>query len=222
MKGLTLQLRSRVCSLAALILLSAGSAAAASMVFLVTVNTSAVNGNSGFLDFQFTPEASTSQAAIARMSNFNADGGALVFNLNSPQVTGDVLGGPLPAPLTFSNATAVNEVFQQFTFGSLFSFVLSLSGPALSSPNGTAAGSTFGVGLFDSSGQIAILTNQASGTGFAGTVDVNLDGTTTATSFPTGSGGPPVVTFQALPEPGTMLLLGLGAAGVFMLRKVLR
>jgi len=218
MKISTLQPRSRVCSVAALVLLSACSAAANS--FLVTVNTSAVNTNSGFLDFQFNPGAPTSQAAVASILNFNADGGALVFNLNSPQVTVGVLGGPLPAPVTFTNALAANEVFQQFTFGTFFSFVLSLSGPALSSPDGVAtAGSTFGVGLFDQ-GQNPILTNQPSG--FAGSVDVNLDGTTTATSFPTGSGGPSVVTFQALPEPGTMLLLGFGAAGVFMLRKVLR
>jgi type 1 fimbria pilin len=216
----TLQPRSRVCSVAALVLLSACSAAANSILFLVTVNTSTVNTNSGFLDFQFNPGAPTSQAAVASILNFNADGGALVFNLNSPQVTVGVLGGPLPAPLTFTNALAVNEVFQQFTYGTFFSFVLSLSGPALSSPNGAAeTGSTFGVGLFDQA-QNPILTNQPSG--FAGTVDVNLDGTTTATSFPNSSGGTSVVTFQALPEPGTMFLLGFGGAGLFMLRKVLR
>jgi hypothetical protein len=206
---------------AALALLTGCSAAANSMLFLVTVNTSTVIGTSGFLDFQFNPGDSTSQPAVATMSNFNTGGGMLLFNPNPPQIIGDVSGGPLPGPLAFTNdAFLLNEVFQPFTFGNFVSFVLTLSGPALSNPDRIAkAGSSFGVSLFDQA-QNAILTNNSFG--FAGTVDVNLDGTTTATSFPTGSGGPSVVTFQALPEPGTMLLLGFGGAGVFMLRKVLR
>jgi hypothetical protein len=204
---------------AALVLFTACSAAANSTLFLVTVNTSTVNGTPGFLEFQFNPGDSTSQAAVATMSNFNAGGGVLVFNLGSPAVAGDVAGGPLPAPLTFTNDLFRNDIFQQFTYGTFFSFVLSLSGPALSSPDGIAtAGSTFAVGLFDQ-GQNPILTNNF--LGVAGTVDVNLDGTTTATSFPNSSGGPSVVTFQALPEPGTMFLLGFGAAGLLMLRKTL-
>ena len=179
-----------------------------------------MTATSGFLDFQFNPVNSTSQSAVALISNFKADGTLVVdTTVPSPQVTGDVVGGPLPAPLTFTNSTSLNEFFQQFTYGTFFSFVLSLSGPALSSPNGTAtAGSTFGVGLYNS-GQSAIFTDQISG--FAGSVDVNLDGSTTTHLFSTGPGVPSVVTFEAVsvPEPGTMLLLGFGAAGLVWLRK---
>jgi hypothetical protein len=79
---------SRVCAIAALVLLSACSAAAGPITYLVTVDTSSVNGNSGFLDFQFNSDP-TSQAASAAISSFNAVGGTLG-------------AGPLPGPLTFT------------------------------------------------------------------------------------------------------------------------
>src|SRR5947199_3502 len=75
-----------------LILLLAGSVAAEPVLYLVTVNTRAVNGTSGFLDFQFNPGTSASQVATAQISSFNGDGGSLIFNSNSPQLTGDVSG----------------------------------------------------------------------------------------------------------------------------------
>jgi hypothetical protein len=101
---------------------------------------------------------------------------------------------------------------------------VTLSGPALDTPNGTStAGTTFGLGLYDS-GQHPILTNQALLTGFAVQIDINLNGTTTATAFPTATNGPPVATIQAnafstniptLSEWGmivfSMLLCGWGA-----------
>jgi len=197
---------SRVCAIAALVLLSACSAAAGPISYLVTVDTSSVNGNSGFLDFQFNSDP-TSQAASAAISSFNAVGGTLG-------------AGPLPGPLTFT-IPGNNDNFQPFTYGTSFSFVLSLSGPALSSPDGTGLGIIFGLGLYDGT-LTAILTDQ--GSGFAGTVEVNSDGTTTATGFPIGSS---VVSFQPIgatttPEPGTTLLMGFGTAGLLMLRKILR
>src|SRR5579862_2557176 len=46
----------------------------ADVSYLVSVNTSSVSGNSGFLDFQFNPGNSTTQQATAVISNFT--GGA--------------------------------------------------------------------------------------------------------------------------------------------------
>jgi len=115
---------------AALVLLSAGSATASSVQYLVTVNTSPVNTTSGFLDFQFNPGDASSQSATAQIMNFNSGGGTLVFNLGSPQASLSV-SGTLPDTVTLVNGTPVNDYFQEFTYGDFFSFVLSLTGPAL-------------------------------------------------------------------------------------------
>jgi hypothetical protein len=74
------------------------------------------------------------------------------------------------------------------------------------------------VSLFDPLGQAPILTNQPSPV--VASVNVNSDGTTTV--FALDVGGRPLATFQEVPEPGTMLLFGFGASGLFMLRKIRR
>ncbi len=136
--------------------------------------------------------------------------GALV---GLPDVNGGATGS-LPGVLTIDNSTAFNDYFEQFTFGSSFSFSLTLDGPALQTPNGTAnSGSTFGLGLFDNA-QNPILTTDPNG--FAALVDVKLDGSTATSVFPSDSnGGAPVVQFIATPEPSAlglslMRILGVG------------
>src|SRR5437016_2520304 len=111
----------------ALILLSASMARGAAISYLVTLDTSSVNGSSGFIDLQFNPGNNTSQLATAQISSFNSGGGTLVFNVNSPQTTGDV-SGTLPGVVTLVNDQPVNDYFHQFTYGSFFRFVLSLTG----------------------------------------------------------------------------------------------
>jgi hypothetical protein len=105
-------------------------------------------------------------------------------------LTGDVSGGPLPATLTFDNATGFNDYFGGFTFGTTISFDVTLYGSALSAPDGVStSGSTFGFAMFfDPAGTFPILTKDTTG-GFAFMVAVNLDGTTTVNSFPAGTGG---------------------------------
>jgi hypothetical protein len=184
---------------------------AASVVYNVTVDTSSVSGQTGYLDFQFNPGNATTQAATAQILNFT--GGTIG---PPPSINGNVTGN-LPNPVTIVNSTALNEDFQGFTYGSTFSFTLVLSGPAIDSPNGTAtAGTTFGLGLYDA-GQNPILTNQGALSGLAGEVDINLNGTTTATAFPRSpAGGPSVVTLvQALASIPT--LNGSGLMGLALL-----
>ena len=100
--------------------------------------------------------------------------------------------------MTLLNSTALNDYFHQFTYASKFSFVVVFSGPAIDESNGTStAGTTFSLVLLNSS-QLPILTNQGMGTGAAGQIDINLNGTLTTTAFPTES-GPSVVSFTIQP-----------------------
>ena len=183
--------------------------------YQVTVNTTSINATTGFLDFQFNPGNGTSQSATAVLSNFS---GGVAGAVNS--VSGNVTGS-LPGTVTMINSTPFQELFQTFTFGNSFSFLLNLSGPALDTPNGTStAGTTFGLGLYDSA-QNPILTSQGATTGFAGQMQINLNGSTTPTGFLQSTGAPSVVTFVqvVVPEPSAMGLVGLGLALLLVKRR---
>jgi hypothetical protein len=101
---------------------------------------------------------------------------------------------------------------------------ISLYGPALSSPDGTAtSGSTFAFSTFsDAAGTMPVLTNNTS-EGFAFTIDVNLDGTTTVTNFSAQTTVVPP-TPPAIPEPSTLSLMavGVGLWLAFSFRPLLR
>jgi hypothetical protein len=195
-KGASLFLASFICF--------ASVASAAPIIYDVTVDSSSISGTAGSLDFNFNPGPLVTQAASLQILNFTSNG-TLAGN---PTLTGDVTGA-LPATLTFDNATAFNDYFEGFTFGSTLSFQVSLFGPALSSPNGTStSGSRFAFSMFsDAAGTIPVLTTDTTD-GFAFTIDVNLNGTTTVTNFSAQTTVVPVT--GAVPEPGTLPLMAVG------------
>jgi hypothetical protein len=193
-----------------------GSWAWASTVssYNVTVDTSSISGTAGSLDFNFNPGPLVTQAASLQILNFSGDG---TLASNCPCGIGDV-SGQLPATLTFDNGSGFNDYFDGFTFGSTLSFEVSFYGPAVSSPDGVStSGSAFALSMFsDAAGTIPALTYDTAD-GFAFTVDVNLDGTTTLIQY---SLFPTIRDVASTPEPGGLVLLGMGLACVGVLRRL--
>jgi hypothetical protein len=193
-------------SLFVALLFSASFAASAGpIIYDVAISTSTISGTAGSIDFNFSPGGS-SQAASLQILNFMSDG---TLAGNCPCGTGDVTG-QLPSTLTFDNGTAFNDYFDQFQFGDTITFELSLFGPALSAPDGTSTSeSTFAFSMFfDSEGTVPVLTNDMTD-GFAFTVNVNLDGTTTVANYTTGT----ITPESSAPEPGNLVLSGTALAG---------
>jgi hypothetical protein len=192
----------------ALLACLAGVVSADTITYGVTVNTSSISGTAGSLDFQFNPGPLVTQAASLQILSF-ASNGSLA---GSPSLTGDVTGGPMPATLAFDNGTGFNDYFEGLTFGSILSFNVSLFGPALSAPDGAStSGSVFAFGMFsDGAGTVPVLTSDTTD-GFAFTVNVNLDGTTTVAN--SSSQTTVAQATAAVPEPSTFSLIAL-ATGV--------
>jgi hypothetical protein len=202
--------------LCSIVFLCATSIASAGVItYDVTVDTSSIFGTAGSLDFNFNPGPLVTQAASLQIFSFTSDG----MVAGSPTLTGDV-AGTLPATLTFDNGTGFNDYFEDFTFGSTLSFNVYLYGPALSSSDGVStSGSTFAFSMFsDAAGTIPALTTDTTD-GFAVTVDVNLDGSTTVNNFSMQTTVIPVT--STVPEPSTRgLILGtIIALGMLHLRQ---
>jgi hypothetical protein len=191
------------------------AASAGPITYAVTVDTSSIFGTAGSLDFNFNPGPLVTQAASLEILTFTSDG-ALAGGC--PCGTGDV-SGQLPATLTFDNGTGFNDYFDDFTFGTTISFDVSLYGPALSAPDGTStSGSTFTFSLFsDAAGTIPVLTTDTTD-GFAFTVDVNLEGTTTVSNFSSQTSVQPAS--SAVPEPNSLILMGTAMALIVALLRV--
>src|SRR5271165_585454 len=182
-------------------------ASAGPITYGVTVDTSSIFSTAGSLDFNFNPGPLVTQAASLQILSFSGNGSLA----GGPSLTGDV-SGALPATVTFDNGSGFNDYFEGFTYGSTLAFHVYLYGPALCCPDGTStSGSTFAFSMFsDSVGTIPVLTSDTID-GFAFTVDVNLDGTTTVTNFSPVTSINPV---SAVPEPGGVVLLGTAIASV--------
>jgi len=193
-----------------------GSACAGPVTYQVSVNTSALDGQSGNLDFQFNPGGLGSEPATATVTNFQTLAGILS---QPAMLTGDA-SGSLPGTLTLNNGTAYNDVFQKFSYGSSFDFALTLSGPALDSPGGSS-GSSFALSLYDAAGLTPLLTTDPNGSVL--TVNLNVSGTTSVLTFPQSStNSTPAASVSSVPEPSSLVLFGLGVLGLlaYVLRQI--
>ena len=182
---------------------------ATTFTYNVTVNTASLSTTAGTIDFQFNPGDVTSDIANAKISNFTITGpGSL---MGAPQYFGDA-SGTLPSSLVVNNTFNDNEALQALKFGSALAFRVTLNEML----TGTAhAGSVFNFSVFQTDGFTPLLTTDPNGV----LVSINLD-TKGASSASTTSSFATVL--SAVPEPGTIVLIGLGVLGFTAARKKLR
>ncbi|HTU90200.1 MAG TPA: NF038129 family PEP-CTERM protein [Gemmataceae bacterium] len=163
--------------LALLGLFSSGRTQAGPITYQVSVDTSQLSGQSGYLDFEFNPGGLGAAAATATVTSFSP---AANLNPNDPNnsISGDV-SGSLTGTLIFDNGTAYNDYFESFAYGNSIQFDVMLSGPALNSSGASPNvnfGSSFAFSLYASDTVTPLLTTDPNGSVL--TINVNADATT--------------------------------------------
>ncbi|MGA2253387.1 MAG: NF038129 family PEP-CTERM protein [Thermoguttaceae bacterium] len=161
---------------------------AGDITYPIEINTSALEGTTGSLAFQFNPGAEPgAQPAVASISNFTITGGSLT----SAVVDQGGASGSLAGTAQLTNSAVLNEIQQGITFGGSVSFEITISGAAVEQPGNGDFGSTFAVQLLGTDGVTPQATIDPSGA--PDTVDVNPDGSTRVTNFASSAqGGAPV------------------------------
>ncbi len=187
------------------------SARGGDLIFQVNVDTSSIQGASGFLDFQLNPQQSPLPTPPAQAVTVEANGFASNGLLGSilPPTIGEV-SGQLPNQLTLMNSAPINDFTQAFAYGSYINFDVLISGDAVTNPNNGSLGSGFLFSLLDSNLN-PLLTTDPGGT--LAEITIYPDGTTDVSVFPPANGATPLVVVTPLatvPEPTSMIPFGTG------------
>lgn len=176
----------------ALVMGMVGSAFAAAYENTFTISTTAISGQSGYIDFQYNPGPDTLAAGSAVTVDFLSDG---VLGSHIER-TGNVYGTLPQMVFEISSPTSqLNEYFQSFTFGDTISFRVIID---------SYNGSTFSFAMYNADETAALLTTNESGNILE--ITTNTDQTTTVNYTPT-------------PIPAAVWLLGSGLMGLIGVRR---
>lgn len=192
-----------------------GPARAGSVSYLVTANTTGRLSDAGFLELQLNPSTPPASATVtATISNFSSDG-----SLGSVSINTGVTGSFSSTPAVMDNTT-LGDLQQNFTYGKTLSFELTLSGSEINNTTSGVYTGTILTFILEDSGQNGLNTGPLAGE--AVDIYVNPNGAGTGLmvdTYPPASGNYPSVTvspFGVVPEPSSVILLGLGAGAVLV------
>jgi PEP-CTERM motif len=191
----------------------ANPAHAGSVTFEVLVNTGGlIPGPGGLIDMQLSPATppgspSVSALVFSPSTDGTVSSGASASDPAMGTATGDLT---TPGGVTMNN-TAFSEIGQDFSVKSFFDIFVTLSGTEI----GSGA-----VGPF--SGTVMMLTVFDSGAGAESvtfTVNPNIDANGApiidgTVGFTTSDGNVQVITLSSVPEPSSVVLLGLGLGSI--------
>ena len=197
------------------LLLGAVGGAQAEDVFLFTLNTSTIDTDSGSLDFSLSPGAGSDQSLTATVYDFTTDTGSYA---GFQELDGNASGGPVTSGTTVvlgpvPNAFGLNDDFETFNYGNTLSFLVDISGPALTAPDGRAtSGYEFDFETFsDVNGTVPVLTDDPNG--ISGSIDVSPEGIVTYNDVSSVIGIAPV------PEPASVWLFAGAVGAAFLFRR---
>lgn len=218
-----LRISLRICLCVTAFIMGDAIALADTIQYSVTVNTSSMAANYGYVDFQFNPSSFSTASATGEVVGFATNG---LLNPSDPMNgTSDAASGGLPGIVSLQNTQpSPNEYWEGMTFGTTINFDLELSGPAIASPDGDGGG-TFILDFYNDAGYLFTADSQNDIPVF--TLDINGDGSTSPMNYAsTAAGGTPVVSFigptavAATPEPSGICLSGTGVLlALFGMRK---
>jgi hypothetical protein len=193
---------------AALLCIVLPGPALAAIAYDVTLHTSVVAGQIGFLDLQFNPgQSAGAPQAAATLSQFALGGGTLG---GTAQIDGDVTGS-LPSAVVFANSTGLNAILQPVSsIGDSVSFRVTFGGDFLTTSS--SVGTVFSFALLDSA-FAPLLVDDPAGYSVV-TFELSGNGAVTPSVFASAA------SVDAVPEPHAWLLVlaGLGAMAVVLRR----
>jgi len=186
-------------------------AAHADAIFSIDTNTSSITGQSGYMDFAFSYYDGAA-GAIATITAFSSD--ATLGGCSAGCLTGDV-SGELPGTVVVSNgapAGPIDDLYEEpVIWGTYIEFVVTLSGPGLST-SGETASSTFALTYYDSLYD-PLLSADASGASAMLTVEPDQSVSTETFADTNGGFDTTLAANSPAPEPSSWLLFGCGLLG---------